>query len=1425
MKKIISLLLVLSIIIGLYCGLGYEVLADGTQEGDTVTLDEHTIVNGVCTHCNLPGGACGDNLIWLFDEVSGTLTINGTDNMYNYDSYEDNYSPWSSYIDRILTVDLPEGLSNIGDFAFSGCTKLKSIDIPNGVRSIGRAAFSNCKSLTSVVIPSNIYNIGDEAFSDCTSLSSVEIQEGVEIIGMYAFNNCESLTSINFPKSLRGVGSAMLSGCNGLDSITVASGNSVYHSSGNCFIETESKILIAGCKNSVIPTDGSVMSIGDAAFEGLKDLTSLYIPDCITNISNWNFNGCNNLTLSGKPASYAEIYAEQHGIPYKAVGSVVSIELTNEPTKTVYPIGDCLRTSGLIITGTYDDGSTTDITRSCTIGECDMSSAGVKTVTVTYGELSCELEITVDGELVEYPESEHPYKDNMDETWGYAHKTAADGLKITFSEDTETEEYCDLIYIYDSRGVNVGSYSGTQLAGTTIEVVGNAFFIRLETDGGITNNGFKVTNIEAVNPCEHNFVDFVCQNCGRELAHGTFEETVNWCYDDITGRLELTGYGEIYNSPNIPWSQYSQSITEIVISGDITRIFGYAFNGYSNLKSVEILGGVESIESGAFSYCQRLSSVTIPSSVTIIDNDVFRYCSSLKNISVASENTIYHSVNNCLIQTASKTLVVGCITSVIPTDGSVTRIGDCAFEGREELTSINIPNGITSIGNVAFCGCRSLKSIIIPKTVTYIGDDAFNSCDSLKSITVESENPVYHSVDNCLIETASKTLVAGCTNSIIPTDGSVTSIGAAAFAGRYITSITIPEGITSIGEFAFENCNFESLVIPNSAVSIGDYAFQNCYRLNSLTIPDSVTSIGNGAFWNCPNLTLKVKTASYAHVYAQENQIPFVNEGNIISIELASAPDKTVYPIGGRINKKGLVITGTYDDGSTGDITAVCTIGECDMSTAGVKTVTVTYGEFSCEFEITVDAELVLYPESEHPYQNNIDQVWSYVHSTPAYSLLVTFSEDTMLSDSDSIVIFDEINGLVGQYFYDQLAGQTVEIIGDSFTIRLMSDYMGVANGFTIVNIEAGVPCNHECIDYVCTKCGKMLDNSYVTETLSWNFDREVGELNITGSGEMPSFGPDGNPWSWCSADTKRIVILDGVKSIGSYSFASFGNLTSVVIPASVKRIEDNALPSSENLVLTVAEDSYAHTYAVENGIQFVFFDAECTHETTTSKNAEKYYCQRQGYTGDRYCVDCGLTLSKGEILPAAHNYEFFNVIEPTCGNTGYEIHKCIGCNDIIFTTLAATGHSLVFSHKVDATYGSPAKNVFVCEHCGEEVCKEFGFALCDFNKDGMLTDADFDALANSPEDLEKFDFNGNGESDNFDITVIKHLIEGTEFEKIADVNGDGESNLKDLVRAKKILAGYDVEGDIDRDFDGKPAAKDLVFIQEFAICYLFGKR
>ena len=246
----------------------------------------------------------------------------------------------------------------------------------------------------------------------------------------------------------------------------------------------------------------------------------------------------------------------------------------------------------------------------------------------------------------------------------------------------------------------------------------------------------------------------------------------------------------------------------------VTKIGLMAFSHARNIVSVEIPEGVRTIAEGAFLYCDKLESVEIPSTVTDIQRGVFAFCKNLESITVAEENTKYFSSQNCVIEKSSKTLTVGCKGSVIPTDGSVTVIGEEAFSDCTGLTEITIPKTVKTLENYAFSGCESLLSIHIPASVKSIVGNPFAGCGGLLSITVDEANTAYHSSGNCLIDTRNKILISGCVNSTIPHDGSV----------------------TYIGDLAFSNCrNLESIAIPKKVTGIGVMTFSYCYNLSTIS--------------------------------------------------------------------------------------------------------------------------------------------------------------------------------------------------------------------------------------------------------------------------------------------------------------------------------------------------------------------------------------------------------------------------------------------------------------------------------------------------------------------------------------------------------------------------------------------------------------
>ncbi len=239
--------------------------------------------------------------------------------------------------------------------------------------------------------------------------------------------------------------------------------------------------------------------------------------------------------------------------------------------------------------------------------------------------------------------------------------------------------------------------------------------------------------------------------------------------------------------------------------------------------------------------CAELQNITIPATITNIESTVFDNCEKLENI-----NT---SCDLALLPESS----LDKLSEVVLPQG-ITKIEKDTFYKHPNLKSIVIPEGVTSIEYYAFNDCINLTSIVFPSSVTSIGYCVIGGCDSLTKITVDENNPIYDSRNNCnaIIKTSENTLIAGCKNTIIP--NTVTVIGSNAFyMCSGLSDIEIPSSVVEIEFMAFNGCTgLNSIVIPEGVTTIGHGAFYGCTSLESLTLPESLTKIEYGFIDYCP---------------------------------------------------------------------------------------------------------------------------------------------------------------------------------------------------------------------------------------------------------------------------------------------------------------------------------------------------------------------------------------------------------------------------------------------------------------------------------------------------------------------------------------------------------------------------------------------
>ncbi|MBO4659765.1 MAG: leucine-rich repeat protein [Prevotella sp.] len=250
----------------------------------------------------------------------------------------------------------------------------------------------------------------------------------------------------------------------------------------------------------------------------------------------------------------------------------------------------------------------------------------------------------------------------------------------------------------------------------------------------------------------------------------------------------------------------------------------FGFNAeISNFPELQYFTGLISIATYDFYNCTKLRTVVLPPQITSIGSSCFFGCSDLQEI-------------------------------VIP--NAVKTIGEYAFNGCNSMTSVTFPEGLETIGDYAFSSCNSLQRLAIPSTVTSIALSAFWSCSSLTAITVDTNNTVYDSRENCnaIIKTSTNTLQLGIANTVIPT--TVTAIGPSAFYGNSrLLTIDIPEGVLTIDDSAFSGCSaLTDVTFPSTLTSIGYTTFSGCKKLSSILLPEGLKTIDQMAFQNCTNL-------------------------------------------------------------------------------------------------------------------------------------------------------------------------------------------------------------------------------------------------------------------------------------------------------------------------------------------------------------------------------------------------------------------------------------------------------------------------------------------------------------------------------------------------------------------------------------------
>ena len=571
-------------------------------------------------------GMCDGCTSLVTVEMGDKVTSIGDNAFQNCTSLKNiTLSPETEYInsnafsncDSLESIVIPDKVTVIYHNAFSDCDKLLSVTLSKALKQIGESAFNNCDSLTAIKIPDSVETIGERAFYGCEKLADVNMGNGVSKLYSEAFRLCPALTKIVLSNNLTSIPEYAFADCTKLTDVTIYPG--VTEIATNAF-SYPAKTTMRGLKGSYAETYANDRGM---TFETITSVDASMLTVKFKNDYD-GYEAAPSYTYTGKPFKphvkvYLGSYELTAGTDYKIVSYKNNTKI-GTATCTIQGLGTYTGTTTGSFTiapiplpgyswyysleySNYDytgkeirpavtcEGLTEGI--DFTVSYKDNINAGTAQVIITgIGNYSgtYTLEFTINPVTictdVSQLQSKHPYDENVHEVYVYNGAEGAENLYLTFSDDTQFEEYCDYLYIYDANGYEVGSYTGDELSGRTITVPGSYVKLVLNTDSSNNEYGFRVVSASDKLECAtHVFGDWKITEEATCTTTGTKTRACTVCGKVETVTIAKTAHKYVNTVVKPTYTAQGYTLHKCSVCG-----YSYKDNYTPALKLTELTG-------------------------------------------------------------------------------------------------------------------------------------------------------------------------------------------------------------------------------------------------------------------------------------------------------------------------------------------------------------------------------------------------------------------------------------------------------------------------------------------------------------------------------------------------------------------------------------------------------------------------------------------------------------------------------------------------------------------------------------------------------------------------------------------------------------------------------------------------------------------